>query len=448
MRYFPLTNSDREEMKKVIGINNIADLFSDLPKEKSYFPLDKIPHALEENQIIEKFKELGKKNTYNNYLSFLGGGSYDHFIPEVVDYLSSRGEFLTPYTPYQPEVSQGSLQAIFEYQTMCSMLTGLDVSNSSLYDGGTAAAEGILLAVRKTRKNRILVSDALHPEYREIIDTYIQNLGIEKVTVSYNKTTGMTDIDDLKSKIDENFAAIIYQSPNFFGVIEDCRGLSDLIHENGGLAVHSIAEAYSMPLLKSPGETGADIAVGEGQSLGLTLSYGGPYLGFMSVRKELVRQMPGRLVGQTLDSNGKRGYVLTLSTREQHIKREKATSNICSNQAWCALRSSIFMAVMGKTGLRKVSEENHKNMLYFKDLISGCDKYKIKFTGSCFNETVLDLKGLDTNIFMSRMKEKMIIPGIPMKWFFKNMQESVLISFTEKHTKEEIEHLAKTMREL
>ncbi len=448
MRFFPLTDSDREDMKKEIGISDIKELFSDLPEKNSYFPLDDIPHLLEENELIAKFDEIGKKNSFKEYLSFLGGGAYNHFIPEVVNYLSNRGEFVTPYTPYQPEVSQGSLQAIFEYQTMISILTGLDVSNSSLYDGGTAAAEGLLLAIRKTRKNKILVAKNIHPEYFEIIKTYTQNLEISIEEIEYDQISGKTDIEDLKKKVDENTAGLLFQSPNFFGIVEDSSDLSDIIHKSGGLSVQVISEAFSLPFLTSPGDNQVDIAVGEAQSFGLPLSFGGPYLGFMAARKELVRQMPGRLVGETVDSKGRRGYVLTLSTREQHIKREKATSNICSNQAWCALRAAIFLSVLGKDGMMKISKSNHLNAAYFKKLVSNFEKIKIKFSGEFFNEIVIELTDIDVTEFLDKMKNNKILAGIPLKWFFKNMKNSILINFTELHSKSDIEKFAKLIGEL
>lgn len=448
MRFFPLTDSDREEMKSKIGIKDIRELFSDLPAKKIFFSMENVPSALEENDLIKKFKSIAVKNHFLEYTSFLGAGAYNHYIPEVVNYLSNRGEFLTPYTPYQPEVSQGSLQAIFEYQTMISMLTGLEVSNSSLYDGGTAAAEGVLLIARKTKKKKILVASSLHPEYIEIIKTYTHNLDISIDEIKFDPITGKTDMDDLKSKIDENTGGIAFQSPNFFGIVEDSKSISDLIHENNGLSVQVISEAFSLPLLTSPGSNGVDIAVGEAQSFGLPLSFGGPYLGFMALKKDIVRQMPGRLVGETVDSNGRRGYVLTLSTREQHIKRESATSNICSNQAWCALRAAIFMTVFGKEGIRKISRSNHINTVYFKKLISGTENVKVRFSGDFFNELVIDIKKTDTDSFLEKMKKEKILAGVPLKWFFKDLDKSILINFTEMHSKQDIEKFAKLIGDL
>ena len=448
MRYFPLTDPEREEMKKVIGINDIKELFSDIPKEKSYFPLDKIPSMLHEDELIEKFNEYGKENEFHKYKSFLGGGAYNHFIPEAVKSLSTKGDFLTPYTPYQPEVSQGSLQAMFEYQTMMSMLTGMDISNSSLYDGGTASAEGVLLMVRKSRKKKILAASNIHPEYLEIINSYIQNLDISIEQVDFDETSGKVNIEDLRSKLGDDIGGLIFQSPNFFGVIEDTDQITETAHDSGIITTQIITEAFSLPFLSSPGSNGVDIVVGEAQSFGLPLSYGGPFLGFISAKKEFVRQIPGRLVGETIDTNGNRGYVLTLSTREQHIKREKATSNICSNQAWCALRASIYLTILGEKGLNDISKSNHLNTAYFVKQISGMDHIEVKFKKDFFNEVVIDLKDIDIDQFMKKLKMKGILPGIPLNWFFKEFKNHILVNFTEMHKKADIDNFVNAIGEL
>lgn len=448
MRYFPLTDTDREDMRKEIGIKDIKELFSDIPEDKSYFSLENFPRMLHENELIEDFKKYGDKNIFSAFASFLGGGAYNHFIPETVKYLSSKGEFLTPYTPYQPEVSQGSLQAMFEYQTMISMLTGLEVSNSSLYDGGTAAAEGVLLAARKTRKKKIAVASNIHPEYLEIIRTYVQNLDIVIDTIDYNISTGKIDLEKLKSVLTEEHGGILFQSPNFFGVIEDSEEISGLIHEFKGLSIQAVSEAFSLPYLSPPGSNGVDIAVGEAQSFGLPLSFGGPFLGFMAAKKELVRQMPGRLVGQTIDSKGKRGYVLTLSTREQHIKREKATSNICTNQAWCALRAGIYLTLLGESGLRDISKSNHLNTSYFVNKISGFKNIEVKYKNNFFNEIILVIKNMESELFLSELKKKNILAGIPLKWFFEEQKDSILVNFTELHSQDQIDHFIKSVGEL
>ncbi|MCP5052509.1 MAG: aminomethyl-transferring glycine dehydrogenase subunit GcvPA [bacterium] len=450
MRYFPLTDSDREEMRQTLGIQETRELFSDIPGEKSYYSLEDVPSALPEDELIKRFKAIAQKNTFTDYLSFLGGGAYPHFVPEVVHHLSMKGEFLSPYTPYQPEVSQGSLQVMYEYQTMMAMLTGMDVANASLYDGGTAAAEGALLALRKARKkNTILVAQNMHPEYMEIIESYMKDL--DEYSVKYVETdsqTGTVNLEDLEKKIDENCAGFLFQSPNFFGVVEDNREISDILHQKKSYSVQVVAEAMSLPFLNPAGEADVDIIVGEAQSFGLPLGYGGPFLGFMAIKKEFIRQMPGRVVGETVDFNGNRGYVLTLSTREQHIKREKATSNICTNQAWCALRASMYLATMGKKGLMDISKANHLNAAYFVNEMENFDHVNIKYKTNFFNEVVLDIKSIPVEEFLEKLESKGILAGIPLKWFYKEHESAVLINFTELHKKAEIDALVSAIGEL
>jgi len=448
MRYFPLTDADREEMRKVIGIKDSRELFADLPQDKIYYSLADIPPALAEDELLGKFSALARANAYPDYLSFLGGGAYRHFIPEVVNQLSSRGEFVTPYTPYQPEVSQGSLQAMFEYQTMMTMLTGLDVSNASLYDGGTAAAEGALLVLRKAKKDRILVAGNLHPEYIEIIRTYIHNLDLHLETVDFSRETGAVNLDDLSGKLDDQTAGFIFQSPNFFGVVEEGQKIADILHGKKAYAVQVIAEAMSLAFLRSPGQNNVDVAVGEAQSFGLPLGFGGPYLGFMAAKEEFIRQMPGRIVGQTLDREGKRGYVLTLSTREQHIKREKATSNICSNEAWCALRAAMYLATLGRKGLLEVSRINHLNTAYFAREIGKNQKFAVRFPKNFYNEVVVQVKNVKIEDVLQKMQDKKILVGIPLKWFFPEYPDALLVNFTESHTKADIDRLLKALGEL
>ena len=450
MRYFPLTDSDREEIRKSLGVKDTRELFSDIPREKSYYPLDHIPSAVPEDELIEKFKEIAKKNTFSDYLSFLGGGAYNHFTPEVVKHLSGKGEFLTPYTPYQPEVSQGSLQAMFEYQTMMAMLSGMDVCNASLYDGGTAAAEGALLALRKARKkNTILIARNLHPEYIEIIETYIKDVeGYKTQYIDFDKETGTINLDDLGGKICDDCAGFLFQSPNFFGVVENSKKISGILHDKNAFSIQVVTEAMSLPFLTPGGENDVDIMVGEAQSFGLPLSYGGPFLGFMAVKTDFIRQMPGRLVGETVDVDGNRGYVLTLSTREQHIKREKATSNICTNQAWCALRAGMYLAAMGKTGLQKIAKANHLNAAYFVKEIAKFTHVNIAYKKNFFNEVVLEVRNKSADAFISELEDKGILVGVPLKWFHKDFETAVLINFTELHRKKDIDTLISAIGEL
>ena len=448
MRYLPLTDADREEIKKAIGIKDTRDLFSCLPQKKCFPPLADIPAALSENELLQWFKKISAANTYPGFLSFLGGGCYRHFIPEVVNYLSAKGEFVTPYTPYQPEVSQGNLQAMFEYQTMMTMLTGMDVANASLYDGGTAAAEGVLLGLRKSSRRKVLLAASLHPEYAEIVRTYLQNIPCQLETVDVDPTSGKVNQADLRKKLDDGTALLLFQSPNFFGVIEEADTLSRVLHEKGAISLQAVAEAMALAYLKPPGENGVDIVVGEAQSFGLPLNFGGPTLGFMAVKEPFLRQMPGRIVGQTRDVDGKRGYVLTLSTREQHIKREKATSNICSNQAWCAIRAGMYLATMGKTGLEKIARLNHLNAVYFLKRLAGSrSKAKVRFSRDFYNELVLELADESIIAFMARMERQHILAGIQLGWFFPDMGNCLLINFTELHRLEDIDRLVRALGE-
>ncbi len=441
MRYLPLTNPEREEMKRAIGISDVQELFSCLPSGQCRPPLAKLPAALSEPALTAAFREFGHRNSFSGRLSFLGAGAYAHFIPEVVSYLSGKGEFLTPYTPYQPEVSQGSLQAIFEYQTMMAMLTGLDVANASLYDGATAAAEAVLLAVRRSGRSRVLLAASLHPEYAAVIRTYAQNLPIELQTVAVDAASGRVDERDLGAKLDDATAAFLFQSPNFLGVVEDGRAIASAAHGKKAYAVQVVAEAMSLAYLAPPGECGVDMAVGEAQSFGLPLGFGGPYLGFMTAREEFLRQMPGRLVGQTKDLDGKRGYVLTLSTREQHIKREKATSNICSNEAWCAVRAGMYLATMGKTGLARAARACHLNAAYFVHAAARHSSIRVVYGKNFYSEVLVEVKKGSAEALADKLKKKGILAGVPLSWFDPADHGRLLIAFSEVHNREAVDRL-------
>ena len=447
MRYLPLTDAAREEMKKSIGIDDIEDLFRSIPKDKSFFPLDAIPPALSEPELIAHFKSLGRKNSFQEYLSFLGAGAYAHFIPEVVSYLSAKGEFLTPYTPYQPEISQGNLQAIFEYQTMLSMLTGLAVANASLYDGGTAAAEAVLLAVRKSGRPRVLLAESLHPEYAAIIRAYVQNLPIELVTVKTGTPDGRIDGADLQAKLNGQTAAFVFQSPNFLGVVEDSGALATTAHRHQAYAVQVVTEAMSLAYLRPAVDFAVDIVVGEAQSFGLSLGFGGPYLGFITASEEFLRQMPGRIVGQTKDLDGKRGYVLTLSTREQHIKREKATSNICSNEAWCALRAGMYLATMGKGGLARAAADSHLNAAYFVKKAAALRQVQVVYKRNFYNDVLLEVTRGTAAAFLAKLRKKKVLAGVSLGWFYPAQTKRLLLSFSEMHSREDIDRLLRLIGE-
>ncbi len=424
MRYLPLTDTAREEIKKTIGISDIRDLFKSIPKDKSFFSLGAIPSALSEPELIAEFASLGRKNSFREYLSFLGAGAHAHFIPEVVSYLSAKGEFLTPYTPYQPEISQGNLQAIFEYQTMMSMLTGLPVANASLYDGGTAAAEAVLLAVRKSGRQRVLLAENLHPEYMSIIRTYVQNLPIELVTVNFDRHDGRIDSGDLQAKLNDQTAAFVFQSPNFLGLVEDSGALAAAAHHQQAYAVQVVTEAMSLAYLRPASDFAVDIVAGEAQSFGLSLGFGGPYLGFLTTSEEFLRQLPGRIVGQTKDVDGKRGYVLTLSTREQHIKREKATSNICSNEAWCALRAGMYLATMGKEGLARAAGDCHLNAAYFVREAAKLSQVQVVYKRNFYNEVLLEITKGTAAAFLAALEKSKVLAGVPLDWFYPDMRQS------------------------
>ena len=446
MSYLSLSDKDKQEMLARTGVGSVDELFCCIPEAvRLKRPLD-LPPAQSELELVRTVDAIGRKNAGVGLLSFLGGGAYDHFIPTVVDYLSARGEFVSPYTPYQPEVSQGTLQIIFEYQTLICQLTGLDIANASLYDGSTGAAEAVLMAQRVTGRNKVVLAGTLHPQYRAVVRTYIKNLGIEAVEVGFGPD-GRIDRTELGRLVDDKTAAVVYQSPNFFGVIEEVQALSDAAHAAKAMSVAIVAEALSLGLLEAPGRLGADIVTGEAQSLGLPLSFGGPYLGFMACKKEFLRQMPGRITGQTVDKEGRRGFVLTLSTREQHIRRERATSNICTNQALCALRATIFMETLGKQGLREMAWQNAQKAAYAADRLGAVPGVKKRFSGPVFNEFVIDLPkpwaAVDAGL-----REKGLLGGFGLGSAYPGLENAVLVAVTELRTKGEIDRLAQALQEV
>jgi glycine dehydrogenase subunit 1 len=446
MSYLSLSDKDKREMLAATGVDSIDGLFCCIPDAVRLKRELKLPAAQSELELVRTIEAIGRKNAYSRYLSFLGGGAYEHFIPTVVDYLSSRGEFVSPYTPYQPEVSQGTLQVVFEFQTLVCQLTGLDIANASLYEGATATAEAVLMAQRITTRNRVLLARTLHPQYREVVRTYIKNLGLEAVDVPYGPD-GRVDKDALGRALDEKTAAVVFQSPNFFGVVEDVQALSDAAHGRKALSVAIVAEAISLGLLEAPGKLGADIVTGEGQSLGVPVSFGGPYLGFMACKKEFLRQMPGRIVGQTVDKEGRRGFVLTLSTREQHIRRERATSNICTNQGLCALRATIFMESLGRQGLREMAWQNAQKAAYAAERLGAVPGVRRKFSGPVFNEFVVELAkpwpAVDAGL-----RGQGLIGGYGLEPAYPELKNSALVCVTELKTKDQIDRLARALQEV
>ena len=439
MNYVPHTQGEIEDMLKTVGVSSIEDLFKDIKKELRPKSFD-IPHGKSEFEVIEHMKKLASKNA-THLINFVGAGFYDHYIPAVVDALAERSEFYTAYTPYQPECSQGWLQAIYEYQTAICELVDLDVANASLYDGGTALYEAAMMAIRITGRNKIIMDSGVNLIYRTMLYTYTSNLSIEFVESSV--IHGQSAREEIYKYLDDKTAAVILQNPNFFGAVDDHSDIIKKAHSYGALAIESVYP-ISLGILKTPGSMGVDIATGEGQSLGLPLSFGGPYLGFMATKKEFVRKMPGRIVGATVDKEGKRGFVLTLQTREQHIRREKATSNICSNEALCALKAIIYFCSLGKAGLKELAQLNLDKAEFAKCCLEKIPGVKVKRKSHTFNEfTVLLPRNADE--IVSRMIDKGFACGFPLGRFYKGMDSYLLIAVTEKRTKEEIVKFAESL---
>jgi glycine dehydrogenase subunit 1 len=445
MRYIPHTAGDVTQMLERIGVATLEDLFVEVPDSvRLKRPLD-IQEPASETELLRELKALALGNaTPETHKSFLGGGAYHHFIPTVIDLLISRSEFYTAYTPYQPEISQGTLQAVFEFQTLICQLTGMDAANASMYDGASACAEAVLMAMRLTRRKKVLLSKALNPRYRGVVATYCRYLNMELVEVAV-AADGRTDLEDLAAKLDDSTAVVVAGYPNYFGVIEDVAVLAEKSHEHGAKLVTAVAEPIALGLLKSPGELGADIVAGDAQSFGLPLAFGGPYVGFFAVLQKDVRGMPGRLVGETTDLEGQRGFVLTLATREQHIRREKATSNICSNQGLCALMATIFMSLLGKQGLREMAEQNLAKATYARKQLSGIKGFSLVFDGPAFNEFVVRSEAPVAEV-LSRLEEAGILGGIPLGEDYPEMADCFLVCVTEQNQREEIDALVAALQ--
>jgi glycine dehydrogenase subunit 1 len=448
MRYIPHTEQDIETMLARIGVGSIDELFSSIPESLRLGkePL-KLPPALSETELFALMRRLEKRNPDPEETAlFLGAGAYRHMSPVVVDHMILRGEFATSYTPYQPEVSQGTLQGIFEFQTLISMLTGMDIANASMYDGASALAEAVVMASRLTSRNEILIARTVHPEYRQVVQTYTRGNDIHLKEIPYDNR-GKTSIEAIASQVGEHTAAVVLQSPNFFGVVEEYAGLQAALAENNTMLIVSVVEALSLGLLRPPGERGADIVVGEGQSFGLPLSFGGPYVGFFATREKFLRQMPGRLAGETTDREGRRAFVLTLSTREQHIRRERATSNICTNQALCALAATIFLSIMGKRGLREIALLNLRKADYLKNRLAKIPGFNIRFAGDTFNEFVLQCAAPVADI-QAVLLENKILAGWPLAEAYPELADGLLLAATEMNTRDEIDRLAETLETL
>jgi len=422
LRYLPKSDSESREMLDACGASSAEDLFAHLPEEaRLKRPLD-LPPGISEYEIVQYFRERAAENA-DGYASFLGAGVYSHFRPVLVDTVAERGEFLTSYTPYQAEIAQGTLMAIFEFQTMICQLTGMEVANASMYDGSTALAEAAMMAARATGKGRLLVARSVHPEYREVLRTYARNQGMPLEEFGYLEDAGALDTEDLERKMDGLTGAVIVQSPNFFGVVDRVREAAEIAHEGGALLIVVFTEAVSLGILEPP--AGADIIAGELQSFAISPSYGGPFAGIIATREKFIRQMPGRLVGQTVDTRGNRAFCLTLATREQHIRREKATSNICTNQALIALMATVFMTVYGKRGLRELAEQNLAKAHYLASQV------KPRFCGKFFNEFAARAPGKAPDAINKGLLKRRIIGGLPLGRFYPELADSMLLSATE-----------------
>jgi len=437
MPFIANTEAQQREMLAAIGVESIEELFADIPPELLCCGLD-IPPGLTEQEARTKMAALAGRNT-TGQIGFLGGGFYDHFIPAALEAIVTRSEFYTAYTPYQPEISQGTLQAIYEFQSAICRLVDMEVANASIYDGGTAVYEAIMMALRITRRNQVIIDDSVSPIHRKMVRSYTGNLGIDlEETASRG---GLPDRDALAAQISDATAAVIVQNPNFFGCIDDVSDLAEMVHARGGLLIVS-CYPIAMGLLKPPGQMGADIVVGEGQSLGMPVSFGGPYLGFMATRKKHIRKMPGRIAGRTVDARGREGFVLTLQAREQHIRREKATSNICTNQGLCALTAVVYLSLLGKQGLRELARVCAEKADYARERLLQVPGVTMRFPKRWyFNEFVLNLPMAADKVIRALFTRN-IAAGFPLGRYWPEMSNCLLVALTEKRTKEDIDYLA------
>ncbi|QNG61250.1 aminomethyl-transferring glycine dehydrogenase subunit GcvPA [Bacillus sp. PAMC26568] len=440
-RYLPMTDQDQQEMLDTIGVSSIDELFSDIPESVRFQGEYKIKKAKSETELVRELSGLASKNKdLRSNASFLGAGVYDHYMPIIVDHVISRSEFYTAYTPYQPEISQGELQAIFEFQTMIAELTGMDAANSSMYDGGTSLAEAAMLAAGQTKKKKVIVSKAVHPESRDVLKTYAKGQYIEVVEIPVKN--GVTDLDALKAEMSEEVAAVIVQYPNFFGQIEPLKEIEPIAHTGKSMFIVS-SNPLALGALTPPGKFGADIVAGDAQPFGIPTAFGGPHCGYFAVTQKLLRKVPGRLVGQTTDDQGRRGFVLTLQAREQHIRRDKATSNICSNQALNALAASVAMTALGKKGVKEMAMQNIQKANYAKKAFAA-HGVEAAFDGAIFNEFVIKLNKPVKEV-NAQLIEKGIIGGFDLGRVYPEFENHMLVAVTELRTKDEIDLFVKEL---
>lgn len=441
-KYIPHTDDDIKEMLDSLEKSSIDELFEVIPLEFRLKEILNLPEPLSELELIEDMEKICRKNkTLKDFVSFIGGGCYDHFIPSAISHLTSRSEFWTSYTPYQPELSQGTLQGIFEFQTMICSLLGMDISNASLYDGATSIVEAILLCRREKRKKDIIISSTLHPEYKKVIKTYIGDY----IEIKMDQKKGVSDICHFNSLVSDNFSCAVIQNPNFFGCIEDVEEISKIVNEKDIPLIVSFTEPIAFGLISPPGECGADIAAGEGQSLGLPPSFGGPHLGIIAGKERFLNKMPGRISGWSIDRNNNECYVLTLAAREQHIRRERATSNICTNQALCALTATIYLSIVGPSGLKKIAKINHLRSEKLKSSLKEIDGIKIKYSAPTFNEFVITTQ-INAKTLFDKLKEKGFLAGLCLGRFYKEMQNDILLTLTEMNDEKDIDNFINALK--
>ncbi len=445
MRYIPNSPEERQEMLHGLGLGSAEELFDSLPADVLLKrPLD-TPAALAESELLELFEAMAAKNAAARRPSFLGAGAYAHYAPTIIDSLIQRSEFFTAYTPYQPEISQGTLQAIFEFQTLVCQLTGMDVANASMYDGSTAMAEAVLMAERVTRKTRVLVSAAVHPEYLQVAETYVAHAGIELGRLEVDETSGRTTLD--AAALEKDVAAVVVQSPNFYGCVEDLQAFADEVHAAGALLVVVVTEAASFGLLRSPGACGADIVVAEGQSFGVPVSFGGPYVGLFATREKYARQIPGRLAGIAYDKQGRRGFVLTLATREQHIRREKATSNICTNEGLIALAATIYMTALGRRGLQEVAEQCAQKAAYARRRIAALEGFSLPYSAPIFNEFVVRAPSEAEGLLRRLAESHNVTGGLALSRYSAARPHDFLVCVTETNKRADIDALVAGLKQ-
>lgn len=444
--YIKVTDSEKQEMLQTLGVKDIDALFSDIPEPVKLKRELNLPEALSEMELVNYIKKIGKMNkTTDEIVSFLGAGVYNHYIPSVINHILLKPEFYTAYTPYQPEISQGTLQAIFEYQTMICEITGMDVSNASVYDGATATVEAMLMCCEHTKRTKVLYSGALHPETIDVLKTYAKYQNIELVELALKN--GITDVEDVKKQMSSEVASVIVQSPNYYGLIEYAEEIGQIVHEDKKATFIMNVNPLSLGMLKSPGELGADVAVGDGQPLGISQGFGGPHLGFMAAKASFLRKLPGRIAGETVDTDGKRAFVLTLQAREQHIRREKASSNICSNQALLALAASIYMVCVGKEGFKELSEQLIRKAHYLQRNLTKIQGVSLHFAGPYFNEFVIDVPQNAKEI-QEKLLKRGYFAGLLLDTCKNGFENSLMLAVTEKHTKDTLDEFAKALEEV